>query len=102
MPPRKERIRPADPAQSDTETGIVAEDEQYPPPPTLTDAFYVLSAALETALLDDVPAWGHCQEIQAWMMNAGEDVAGQAQQRLAWAHAVQLLEQVLGHPLAVR
>ena len=67
--------------------------------PSLRDAFFVLCQALEGALLEDIPACTHAQEIQAWMTNAGEDANGKAQAAQAWTHAVMLLEQVLGQSI---
>ena len=70
--------------------------------PTLEEAFFTLCAALSGRLDDNLTAWDHAQEIQAWMVNAGDDPGGKAQQHLAWQHAVMLLEQVLGQSLALR
>lgn len=68
--------------------------------PTLTDAFYLLCTAMAAQLVENVPDWQHAQEIQAWMQNAGEDANGTLQKLMAWRHAVQLLERVLGHSLS--
>ena len=83
-----------------THQAHVAAPDKHDLDPTLEDAFYTLCAALGAALeADNMVAWTHCQEIQAWMVNAGTDANGVSQQHLAWAHAVQLLEQVLGYSL---
>ena len=68
--------------------------------PTLRDAFFTLCAALEAHLIEDnLTTYQHCREVQAWMVNAGEDASGKAQAVLAWRHAVMLLEEVLGQKL---
>jgi hypothetical protein len=72
-------------------------------PPSLEDAFYTLCTAMCGVLEDDnMVAWQHCQEIQVWYTNAGADAAGNGQKHLAWAHAIQILEQLLGSPLTQR
>ena len=70
--------------------------------PTLQDAFYVLCHALEVHLEDDMPRWAHAQEIQGWMADSGGDANGLGQQALAWTHAIELLEGILGRPLLHR
>ena len=62
-------------------------------PPTLEDAFYLLCEALCPHLEDNLPAQVHAQEIQGWHANGNVTVA--------WQHAVQLLEQVLGQKLVL-
>jgi len=60
-------------------------------PPTLAHAFTCLCQALEPLLEESVPDQMHCQEIQGWYANGNHVIS--------WAHAVQLLEQVLGQTL---
>jgi hypothetical protein len=71
-----------------------------PPPLQLKEAFYLLCQAMAPHLLDNLPAYTHCQEIQAWMTDAGPDANGQAQAITAWRHAVALLEGILGQKLS--
>ena len=56
--------------------------------PTLAEAFTMLCQALSAQLEDDLPAQLHCDEIQGWHANGNEGVA--------WQHAVQMLERVVG------
>ena len=105
MATRDHRSKDADevqevPPHAATHQAHVAVPAKQDLDPTLEDAFYTLCAAMGAVLeADDMVAWTHCQEIQAWMVNAGTDANGVSQQHLAWAHAVQLLEQVLGYSL---
>ncbi len=62
-----------------------------PPVPTLQEAFTALCQALEPLLEESLPDQMHCQEIQGWYANGNHGIS--------WAHAVQLLEQVLGQKL---
>ena len=55
---------------------------------TLDSAFMMLCDALKTHLDDDLPAQLHCDEIQGWYANGNHGIA--------WAHAVQILERVVG------
>lgn len=57
---------------------------------TLHDAFYLLCNAMLPLLEDNLPAYMHCQEIQGWMTDGGTNGP------IAWQHAVQVLEGVLG------
>jgi hypothetical protein len=94
----------------DTDPALLADPETTPVPdaapaytaPTLREAFYVLCEALAPHLVDDMPRWTHTQDIQGWMHDAGDDATGRAQEAMAWTHAVQLLEGVLGRPLVQR
>ena len=93
--------------EADADASAEADLAAMPPPetdapPTLREAFTVLCRALEPHLQDDMPRWMHCQTIQGWLQDAGEDASGQAQEALAWTHAVALLEGVLGRPLLQR
>lgn len=66
--------------------------EPVPTPiPTLDDAFMTLCMAMEPRLDENMPALMHCQEIQGWFQNGNYQIA--------WQHAIQLLEGVLGVPL---
>ena len=81
-------------------TWTIEEDHEALAAPTLRDAFFTLCAALEAHLIEDnLTTYQHCREVQAWMVNAGEDASGKAQAVLAWRHAVMLLEEVLGQKL---
>ena len=62
-----------------------------PVAPTLQDAFTTLCCAMEPLLEESLPDQTHCQEIQGWYANGNHGIS--------WAHAVQLLEQVLGQKL---
>ena len=62
-----------------------------PPPNLLQVAFTALCQALEPQLEDSLPDQMHCQEIQGWYANGNHVVS--------WAHAMHLLEQVLGQKL---
>ena len=62
-----------------------------PVSPTLQDAFTTLCCALEPLLEESLPDQTHAQEIQGWYANGNHVIS--------WAHAVQLLEQVLGQKL---
>lgn len=59
--------------------------------PSLHEAFMCLCAAMEPYLEESLPDLLHCQEIQGWKANGNDHVA--------WQHAIQLLEQVLGQKL---
>ena len=83
-------------AADETRAAALAAEE----PPALRDAFFTLCHALEGSLIDNVPAADHCQEIQAWMTNAGSETDENAVQ--AWRHVVQLLEGILGQSLTQR
>jgi hypothetical protein len=94
----------------DTDAALLADPEATPlsdaaplyTAPTLREAFYILCEALAPHLADDLPRWTHTQDIQSWMHDAGDDATGHAQEALAWTHAVQLLEGVLGRSLLQR
>lgn len=62
-----------------------------PVPPTMAQAFTCVCQALEPLLEESLPDQMHCQEIQGWYANGNHVIS--------WAHAVQLLEQVLGQKL---
>jgi hypothetical protein len=62
-----------------------------PVPPTLAEAFTCLCQAMDPYLEESLPDQTHCQEIQGWYANGNH--------LISWAHAVQLLEQVLGQKL---
>ena len=62
-----------------------------PQPNLLQVAFTALCQALEPQLEDSLPDQMHCQEIQGWYANGNHVVS--------WAHAMHLLEQVLGQKL---
>ena len=57
----------------------------------LDEAFMLLCRGMIERLEDDVPAQLHVEEIQGWYSNGNVAVA--------WAHAILVLEQVLGVPL---
>ena len=69
----------------------VAAPVAAPVAPTLQEAFTALCCALEPLLEESLPDQTHCQEIQGWYANGNHVIS--------WAHAVQLLEQVLGQHL---
>ena len=62
-----------------------------PPTTTLDEAFMLLCRGMIEQLEDDVPAQLHVEEMQGWYTNGNVAVA--------WAHAILVLEQVLGVPL---
>ena len=61
------------------------------PTTTLDEAFMLLCRGMIEKLEDDVPAQLHVEEMQGWYTNGNVAVA--------WAHAILVLEQVLGVPL---
>jgi len=63
-------------------------ETQVEPEPTLDAAFVLLCQAMIVRLEDDLPAQLHAEEIMGWHANGNTGVA--------WAHAVLLLEQVIG------
>ena len=71
-----------------------------PAAPTLIHAFAVLCAALQGQWGDNQVQAQHCDEIQAWMSNAGGDIH-HANSIVAWRHAVALLAEVLGQPMTL-
>lgn len=94
---------PAEAAPAEEAAAPAEAPDDKEPPPSLEDAFYTLCTAMAGALEDDnMVAWQHCQEIQVWYTNAGADAAGDGQKHLAWAHAIQILEQLLGSALTQR
>ena len=56
--------------------------------PTLDAAFVLLCQAMIARLEEDLPAQLHAEEIMGWHANGNVGVA--------WAHAILLLEQVIG------
>jgi len=63
-------------------------EAQVDPKPTLDVAFVLLCQAMIVRLEDDLPAQLHAEEIMGWHANGNTGVA--------WAHAILLLEQVIG------
>lgn len=61
------------------------------PPPTQAEAFQTLCRYLAQALDEDLPGSAHAEEIMGWYENGNITVS--------WAHAVQLLERVIGVPM---
>ena len=62
------------------------------PPPTIDDAFWVLTDALLARLDENQPERLHCEQIRMWKMDGNWQVS--------WQHTVMLLEGVLGIRLA--
>lgn len=62
-----------------------------PAPPTMDEAFHTLCRAMAVRLDENEPARLHCDDIRGWYANGNHVVA--------WTHAVQLLEGVLGATL---
>ena len=84
----------------DAQTVPSAQVVPAPAAPSLSTAFTVLCQAIDGHLTENQTLSGHCDEIQAWHANAGGDEQHE-NSIMAWRHAVQLLEGVLGHRLTL-